>query len=231
MDASEIEDQAVDSCPIRQEEAHNEENTELYNNNDGHIYIGVLLNCCPRLPELVYQANRTNFDFMVIPLVHHRYRRDMVGGVQRECAFSRSDVLLPSQQWTSFIIGKISRWLDLDSKDTTIRRNNELAFKQELSWANHLTLPAVLLNTPSSECTNYSRYVNEALSYGNIELWIPILLSAPCSTQVQAAQELLSQCGLEKYVDMFVKEKYNYLYELSLMMKKDFFEEMEKNWA
>ena len=36
--------------------------------------------------------------------------------------------------------GKISSWIDLDSEDDTLREDSEIALKQELTWASHLSL-------------------------------------------------------------------------------------------
>lgn len=36
--------------------------------------------------------------------------------------------------------GKISSWIDLDSEDDTLREDSEIALKQELAWASHLSL-------------------------------------------------------------------------------------------
>ena len=36
--------------------------------------------------------------------------------------------------------GKISSWIDLDSEDDILREDSEIALKQELAWASHLSL-------------------------------------------------------------------------------------------
>lgn len=42
-------------------------------------------------------------------------------------------------------LGKISSWLDLDSEDEMLRRDSEIALKQEIAWASHLSLQVRLL--------------------------------------------------------------------------------------
>lgn len=37
-------------------------------------------------------------------------------------------------------LGKVSSWIDLDSDDETLRKDSEIALKQEIAWASHLSL-------------------------------------------------------------------------------------------
>ena len=78
--------------------------------------------------------------------------------------FARSDLLLNSTQWSSQVVGKTSPWIDADSASAPSRRDGEAALRQELMWAAHLSLHAVLLPTPSFSAANYARVVNQFLS-------------------------------------------------------------------
>jgi hypothetical protein len=44
-----------------------------------------------------------------------------------------------------------------------VRTNSEAAMKQEVAWATHLGLPAILMPTPSYDCANYARVANQLL--------------------------------------------------------------------
>ena len=46
---------------------------------------------------------------MVVPILHPRFRTD--SNLKRNYAFTRSDLLLSSSEWTSQIVGHISRHL------------------------------------------------------------------------------------------------------------------------
>ena len=48
---------------------------------------------------------------MVVPILHPRFRTD--SNLKRNYAFTRSDLLLSSSEWTSLIVGHISRHLSL----------------------------------------------------------------------------------------------------------------------
>mgnify|MGYP002836590296 CR=1 FL=1 len=110
--------------------------------------------CVPNLPALLTDVIGDGFDFVAVPLVHPRNRRDCAAtGVSaaRPAAFTRSDLLMPSTNWTRSVVGKLSPWLwpaiesaGPNGEQCPARRNAEDALRQELAWASHLSLPAVL---------------------------------------------------------------------------------------
>jgi protein arginine N-methyltransferase 5 len=99
--------------------------------------------------------------------------------------FAGSDLVLDSSKWTTCVVGKLSPWLDLDSPNEHVRLASEKAFKEEVAWASHLGVPAVLAPTPSSEsaCANYAMLINQTVQSGSlVHFWIRIPLAAPAST-------------------------------------------------
>ena len=61
-------------------------------------------------------------------------------------------------------VGKLSSWPKLDASDEQLRVRSERAFKQELAWAAHLSLGAVLMPTPVFPAANYARATLRVLS-------------------------------------------------------------------
>ena len=73
-----------------------------------------------------------------------------------------SDLLLPSSAWSSQVVGKLSTWIDCDAEETgsgdgsesgggdalSLALDSEAALAQELAWAGHLSLQAVVLQPP-----------------------------------------------------------------------------------
>jgi hypothetical protein len=56
-------------------------------------------------------------------------------------------------------------------------------FKQELAFASHLSVSAMILQPPTPDCANYCRCVNQALiSLQGMRLWVPIPLASSLST-------------------------------------------------
>ncbi|KAJ6995400.1 protein arginine N-methyltransferase 1.5-like isoform X4 [Populus alba x Populus x berolinensis] len=54
--------------------------------------------------------------------------------------FAASDLVLSPSPWSSHVVGKNSSWIDLDSEDETLRMDSETTLKQEIAWANHLSI-------------------------------------------------------------------------------------------
>jgi hypothetical protein len=57
---------------------------------------------------------------------------------ERGYAFTRSDLLLSSSEWSTLIVGIISKHLCLESTNPDIRRNAEEMLQKELNFASHL---------------------------------------------------------------------------------------------
>lgn len=158
------------------------------------VYCGLLSECVPDIVAELSFARHSGFDFLVTPLSHPRYKRTLYQSTfsqpsspspaplfipQRNEAFTRSDMLMSSGDWST-IVGMVSNWIELDSEVSSIRRNSEMVYKQEMSWASHLSLSAVLLPTLSShKCVNFARCLNETVFAGShLHFWLPIPLSS-----------------------------------------------------
>lgn len=68
-------------------------------------------------------------------------------------------MVLDSRGWTSSVVGNVSKWINLDSSCARSRLTAEKVFKQEIAWATHLSVPAVVLPAlrNHSSCANYAR--------------------------------------------------------------------------
>ncbi|KAL4443757.1 hypothetical protein ABPG75_011494 [Micractinium tetrahymenae] len=134
--------------------------------------------------ETLENALLCGFDFVMAPLVHPRYRRPAPTALPRgtfQPPFTRSDLLLSSPQWAGQVVGKASPWIDCDSPSPALARDSAAALQQELAWAAHLSLQAVVL-TPLPQPlngANYARILNQVLGgLTSMALWLRI----PAST-------------------------------------------------
>eukprot|EP00455_Lapot_gusevi_P049550 TRINITY_DN7042_c0_g1_i2.p1 TRINITY_DN7042_c0_g1~~TRINITY_DN7042_c0_g1_i2.p1 ORF type:complete len:646 (+),score=142.20 TRINITY_DN7042_c0_g1_i2:62-1939(+) len=146
------------------------------------------LSCVPNIRDALDQAFQEKFDCISVPLVHPRFRRNLVSGKDRDMPFTRSDLELNSSVWSTQVVGRISPWINLDSPSESVRKNSELAFKQEMAWASHLSVFAIVLPSASSRnCANLARCINQTvLQMQYAQLWLPVPL---ISKQQQLKQE------------------------------------------
>ena len=147
-------------------------------------YAGLEVETCHDLQRCLRDTLDGGFDFLVAPLAHPRHRRPAPSArdpsAPQPAPFARSDLLLNSTQWSSQVVGKTSPWIDADSASAPSRRDGEAALRQELMWAAHLSLHAVLLPTPSFSAANYARVVNQFLSaLSSTALWVRVPVVAP----------------------------------------------------
>ncbi|KAJ3292031.1 hypothetical protein HK104_005609 [Borealophlyctis nickersoniae] len=82
-----------------------------------------------------------------------------------ETAFSRSHLQLSNAAWAGYIVGGISPWVQLDSDDHAVRESAELLVKQQIQWAAHMGLSAIVFTCPAEgPIVNFARLVNQTLS-------------------------------------------------------------------
>ena len=143
------------------------------------VVLGVDLAAPPAdLPERLASLKRLGATLLVTPLAHPRYRRDHTRPLDEP--MTRSDLLLSSGVWGKHVVGRLSPWLEVDSPHAHIRRRSEEAFKQEVAWAAHLGLPALLLPPPPPDGPNYVRLVQWACaSTQHMKLLVRVPIAAP----------------------------------------------------
>lgn len=145
-------------------------------------YCGVETEFDDDMPNVLSYNIHGGFDFVLAPLVDPSYRPSLAnkdGNGSYVVPFASSDLILSPSQWGSHVVGKISSWIDLDSDDEVLRNDSEIALKQEIAWASHLSLQACLLPTPPNggSSSNYARCVNQVLQgSSNMQLWLRLPL-------------------------------------------------------
>jgi len=91
-------------------------------------------------------------------------------------------MLLTSHQWSTAIVGEISKWIDPDAKDASSRQNAEAVLKEELLWASHLSVGAIVLPTPKIDSYNYANCINSHV-VRNSNFWVRIPLWSSNSSE------------------------------------------------
>jgi protein arginine N-methyltransferase 5 len=152
------------------------------------------------LAKALSEAFASNFDFVAVPLVRTGLRRDeevvLPSGARAPSTFS--DKELSPGQWSTSVLGVIQTFPFLSSPDTNASKGSEgcdtlqsvasqcairtaqNALAEELDWATHLGLSAVLLPQlrRTSECLLYSRAINVLLqnALAQLHLWLEVPL-------------------------------------------------------
>lgn len=141
------------------------------------------LACISNIQETLNTASKSTFEFVAIPLFHPRLQRDALASHTRLGPATRSDAVLDCSTWVANIVGTLSTWIDVDSDIKCQRDSCELALCQELDWAVHLGLQAVIVPMVSRDSSpNLSkiilRYCHQ-LENSYQQLWIRLPLSLP----------------------------------------------------
>jgi protein arginine N-methyltransferase 5 len=103
-----------------------------------------------------------------------------------------------TSDWSNYIVGTVSPWINLDAVDEGLRKDSMAAFKQELAWASHLSMSAVVLPTPSAVPYNYAHMVADAMAQSQ---WTQFMVRVPMMSRRAA----LAAAGEER--DAVLAEK------------------------
>ncbi|KAI9206931.1 PRMT5 arginine-N-methyltransferase-domain-containing protein [Polychytrium aggregatum] len=152
--------------------------------------------------DLMMLARQVGYGFVVCDLLHPSVQRispsapeDCSGGPVAHPGdpFAPGDLIIdntaralklniasapPAKEWSSYIVGAHSSWVDLDSSDPVVRSNSEILLAQEAQWATHIGLAAVQLRLPVGDAmVNFGRtasHMLELLSFSTLWIRVPI---------------------------------------------------------
>ncbi|TDH71502.1 hypothetical protein CCR75_004420 [Bremia lactucae] len=152
------------------------------------FFLGLETSFVHDLPAMLDKIYEDKLNGIATPLFHPRFKRDDHElRSLRDGPETRSDLVMDSRGWTTSVVGTISKWIDLDANTLSTRLNAEKVFKQEVAWASHLSVRAVMLPTPRhTHCSaNYARVLNQSLTQAQyLHFWvrIPLILQPQKST-------------------------------------------------
>jgi len=150
----------------------------------GTLHNPIYLGCEPvvvsDIEVAMGEAHEDAFDFLVCNLAHPLHKRQLLAQLSEyQPPFTRSDLLLDSSSWSAFVVGKISSVM-ADSNCLQTRKHADATISEEVAWAAHLSLPAILFPTPFPSYHNYAKILRRStLEYrGQIWVRIPMTLSS-----------------------------------------------------
>ncbi|CAH0699156.1 unnamed protein product [Spodoptera exigua] len=120
---------------------------------------GLEFTSTPDLQACLSESLRSNYSFVVSPIVHPRFRRPCAGP-GKVGGFTRSDMILSPNDWTSRMVGRLSPYLNVDSSSAIVRQRHEDIMNEELNYCKGLGLPAIMLSVHGRESNNLTRILN-----------------------------------------------------------------------
>eukprot|EP01116_Phalansterium_solitarium_P004759 TRINITY_DN1586_c0_g1_i1.p1 TRINITY_DN1586_c0_g1~~TRINITY_DN1586_c0_g1_i1.p1 ORF type:complete len:625 (+),score=223.40 TRINITY_DN1586_c0_g1_i1:84-1958(+) len=153
---------------------------------------GIEFDEVPELPGALYDAQDKFIDFIMVPISRSGSEKEKSDNPSSFEPFTHPDMLLNSSQWSSSVVGKVSATAAaLDSADASVRRAASERLQQEVGWASHLSLPAILMPPPGPRSANYIQYINQVLQSNAIymQVWLRVPLVAQPATATADADE------------------------------------------
>ncbi|CEG38483.1 protein arginine n [Plasmopara halstedii] len=164
------------------------------------IFVGFDTSFVHDLPATLDEVYEDKINGIAAPLFHPRFKRDDHElSDLRDGPQTRSDLVMDSRGWTASVVGNISKYIDLDATTLSVRLSAEKIFKQEVAWASHLSVRAVMLPSPRHvyNSANYARVLNQSLTQAQyLQFWVRIPLTTRQQLNVTASMELDSEAGL-----------------------------------
>ncbi|XP_028169658.1 protein arginine N-methyltransferase 5 [Ostrinia furnacalis] len=143
----------------------------------------------PDLQACLTEALHSNYSFIVSPIVHPRFRRPFTSSAGRVGGFTRSDMILSPQDWTSRVVGKVSPYLDADSPLPLVRQRHEDCLNEELAYCRGLGLPAIMMTLNGRNNSNLARILNSFYENSHFSSWIWVQVPLVCTKTLRSVPE------------------------------------------
>lgn len=135
---------------------------------------------CPgSIQEALNEASEEGYHFIVTYIIHPKYVRDTENKNQPQ-AISRTDRILTGSEWNRLIVGMLTPTINVDSEIPFIRESNTRLLRQELGFAGHLGLPAIMITLTQPVNANLARILYNTMLAGiGYQIWIKIPMVHP----------------------------------------------------
>lgn len=108
------------------------------------------------------QSEKLNCNGLVAFVVNPKY---VTKDPKKHIRFTRSELILESKEWESQVITKLSNSIDCDSPNEDIRLHSELVLKQELAYAQHVSVRGnIMIELHGTKTTNLARLISSELT-------------------------------------------------------------------
>ncbi|XP_049887187.1 protein arginine N-methyltransferase 5 [Pectinophora gossypiella] len=133
------------------------------------------------LQACLTEALHCNYSFIVAPIVHPRFRRHYVAGAGCVGGFTRSDMVLSPQDWTTRIVAKLSPYFNVDSPSPIVRQRHEDGLTEELCYCRGLGVPAIMLSLHGRDSDNLARILHTYFenNFHHTLIWVHVPMVCP----------------------------------------------------
>ncbi|XP_054276086.1 protein arginine N-methyltransferase 5-like [Macrosteles quadrilineatus] len=151
------------------------------NNNSRRACCGLNPIFASDLKLTLETASANCYDFICTPISHPRRFRDLLNpSLASNDPFTRSDLILSSEEWSCNIVAMCSQNIDCDSPMEDRRKLSELILDQELTYASHLAVAMAHITLSKPNNTNLARIINAKMLKGHSSpLWVQVPMVAP----------------------------------------------------
>ncbi|XP_022905045.2 protein arginine N-methyltransferase 5 [Onthophagus taurus] len=140
---------------------------------------GLELDCPASIQDALSKSTSDGYHFIVTCLIHPQYHRTIQKRVVTSKSISRTDRILTGNDWTRLIVGKLST-LQVDSEIKHVKERSEIILKQELGFASHLGLPAIMIQLHQKSNPNLAHILhNTFLNGANYQVWVTLPMVHP----------------------------------------------------
>lgn len=137
------------------------------------------------LPRRVHDARANRCDFACLPIVKPALAEGTtstegmsVREVGKASVLSAATVVLSGNLPEINVAGVLSSWLDMDSTADDLRLMSESAYSEQVAYAAHLGLPAIIMPSCGMKTVNAWRHVHQTLlGVQSMQVWIRVPLS------------------------------------------------------
>jgi protein arginine N-methyltransferase 5 len=135
----------------------------------------------------VHDARVNRCDFACLPIVKAALKRKVDAtqteaaqalALAKDSALSAETAVLSGNLPEINVAGVLSTWLALESPNTDVRLASEAAYSEQVAYAAHLGLPAIILPSIGHNSVNTWRHVHQTLlSVQSMQVWVRVPLS------------------------------------------------------
>lgn len=126
---------------------------------------GLEIDCPMNIRDSLTEALGDCYHFIVTHAIHPQYTRKLFDKEPTRVV-SRTDRLLGSQDWNRLVVGKVNPSIEVDSEVEHVRRRSRAELLQELGFASHLSLAALMIKLRQRNNANLGSILYNKMAAG-----------------------------------------------------------------